>query len=74
LAYLVRGRSGGTGIEQRSIKLNVAHVEQLVVLQARRPTGRDVRLDVVEVSESPAQGNVLSVVKGGSTSDENTIL
>lgn len=66
-ARVVRGYDLAVGVE-------VARVEELEVLVAELAAGRQVPLDVVELAEPPAEGDVGVVRQAGAAKDGEAIL
>lgn len=54
-AYLVGLKARAAQIHYRAIDINVAHVEQLVILQAVDTTGRVIGSHIVQVTEFASQ-------------------
>ena len=57
-----------------SIKQQIAHIKQLVILQAMRFALCRVRLDIVKLSKAAGKLDMALVIESGFTKDEHTIL
>lgn len=72
--YLVCLTSWAFGVKNVSIVINVAHIEEFIILEPMLTTSGLVWFDVVDLSELFCEGNVTFVVQCSATKDYNTVL
>ena len=64
----------GAGLGDGAVVVEVADVEELVVVEAVLAAERDVGFYVVELAEFGGEGDVAGVVEGGAAEDEDAVL
>lgn len=72
--YPVCMPSGSFGIKQCPVHLDIADIEELIVIEPVGTTRLEIRLHVVEFTEASCKFEVGFIRKRGPSEHENTIL
>jgi len=57
-----------------AVRLNISSIKQLIKSITRLPTPLDIRSNIIEVAEAPAEGYVVGIAQVGLAEDEDAVL